>query len=109
MKNPADVSYVQDQILAMVAQLRDKPVDAARLEAVRSYVRNRAALQMGASDSVARSIVPYISLRRTPDSMNKLFDQYAQLTPEDIQQAASKYLVDSGKTTITLTGPGGTR
>jgi zinc protease len=109
VKNPADMAYVQDQILATINQLREKPVDAARLEAVRSFLRNRAALRMGSSDSIAQSLVPFIARRRTPDSMNKLFDQYAALTPEDIQQVAAKYLVDSGRTTITLTGPEATR
>jgi len=66
---------------------------------------------MTASDSIAGLLVQFIALRRTPDSMNKLFDQYAALTPDDIRQAAAKYLVDSGKTVITLTGPvqGGAR
>jgi len=109
VKNPADVAYVRDQILATINQLREKPVDPARLEAVRSFQRNRAALLMDSSDSIARILVAFIARRRTPDSMNKLFDQYAQLTPEDIQQVAAKYLVDSGKTTVTLTGPEATR
>ena len=38
--------------------------------------------------------------------MNALYDQYAKLTPEDVQKAAAKYLVDNGRTIVTLTGPG---
>jgi hypothetical protein len=37
--------------------------------------------------------------------MNRLYDVYARLTPEDVQQAASKYLVENGRTIVTLTGP----
>src|SRR5262249_22516136 len=94
VKNPSDVGYVQEQILSTVSQLREKPVESARLDAVRNYLRSRAALRMGASDSIAQLLVRYVALRRTPDSINKLFEQYAQLTPEDIRQAAGKYLVD---------------
>jgi zinc protease len=109
VKNPADMAYVQDQILSTINQLRETPVQPARLEAVQSFLRNRTALRMGSSDSIAQSLVPFIARRRTPDSMNKLFDQYASLTPEDIQQVAAKYLVDVGRTTITLTGPEASR
>ena len=41
--------------------------------------------------------------------MNALYDQYAKLTPEDVQQAAAKYLVEKGRTIVTLTGPGGAK
>jgi zinc protease len=109
VKNPADMAYVQDQILATIKQLRETPVAPNRLEAVQSFLRNRAALRMGSSDSIAGALVPFIARRRTPDSMNKLFDQYGSLTPEDIQQVAAKYLVDAGRTTITLTGPEASR
>jgi predicted Zn-dependent peptidase len=40
--------------------------------------------------------------------MNALFDQYAKLTPEDVQ-AAAKLLVERGRTIVTLTGPGGAK
>jgi predicted Zn-dependent peptidase len=46
-----------------------------------------------------------VALRRTPETLNRLYDLYAQLTPEDVQKAASRYLVDSNRTIATLTGP----
>jgi predicted Zn-dependent peptidase len=41
--------------------------------------------------------------------MNALFDQYAKLTPEDVQQAAAKYLVEKSRTIVTLAGSGAAR
>jgi predicted Zn-dependent peptidase len=41
--------------------------------------------------------------------MNALYDQFAKLTPQDVQQAAAKYLVENARTTVTLTGPGGAK
>ena len=45
----------------------------------------------------------YVALQRTPETLNRLYEQYAALTPEDVQKAASKYLVENGRTTVTLT------
>jgi predicted Zn-dependent peptidase len=41
--------------------------------------------------------------------MNALYDRYAALTPEDVRQAAAKYLVEKSRTIVTLTGPGGAK
>jgi zinc protease len=104
VKNPADLDYVRDQILETAKNFREKPVDAGRLDSVRKHLRYSVALQMQSSDAIARILAQYIALRRTPESMNKLYDQYASLTPEDVQKAAAQYLVDSGRTIVTLTG-----
>jgi zinc protease len=102
VKKPEDVDYVRDQILATVQQFREKPVDGARLDAVRKHLRYELALRMDNSETVARVVAGYVALRRTPDTMNKLYEQYAALTPQDVQQAAAKYLIDNARTMITL-------
>ena len=108
VKKPEDVDYVRGQILQTLKVLQDKPVEAARLDAVRKHLRYAAALDMDNSESIAEILAEYVALRRTPETMNKLYDQYAQLTPEDIQRAAAKYLVDNNRTIVTLTGPAAT-
>jgi zinc protease len=106
VKKQADVEYVRDRILETVKSFQDKPVDAARLDAVRKRLRYSLALQMDSSDAIAVVLASFVALRRTPETLNKLFDQYAALTPEDIQSAASKYLVENGRTIVTLTPAG---
>jgi len=107
VKNPADLDSVRDRILETVKLFREKPVDASRLDAVRKHLRYSVALEMQSSDAIAGILAEYVALRRTPESINKLYDQYAALTPDDVQKAAAKYLVDSGRTIVTLTGPQG--
>jgi zinc protease len=104
VKKAEDVEAVRDRILETIKSFQEKPVDAARLDKVRKRLRYSAAAAMDSSDAVAAMLARYVALRRTPESMNALFDQYAKLTPEDVQQAASKYLVESGRTIVTLTG-----
>ena len=57
---------------------------------------------MDNSQAIASTVAPYVSLRRTPETINKLFDVYASITPEDIQQMAGKYFVEKQRTVVTL-------
>ena len=109
VKKAEDMDYVNQQILATVEAFRSKPVDAAKLDTVRKRLRYQVALSMDNSDTIAQILAYYVALRRTPETMNALYDQFAKLTPADVQQAAEKYLVEKGRTTVTLTGPGGAK
>jgi zinc protease len=109
VKKAEDLNYVRDCILEAVKGFQEQPVDAARLDAVRKRLRYEVALSMDNSETIARILAFYVALRRSPDTINKLSDQYAGLTPEDVRQAAAKYLVEKNRTIVTLTGPGGSR
>ena len=60
------------------------------------------ALELDNSEAIAGALAQYIALRRTPETINRLFAVYEELTPEDLRNAARKYLVDSGRTVVTL-------
>ncbi|HTS63632.1 MAG TPA: pitrilysin family protein [Candidatus Acidoferrales bacterium] len=107
VKKAGDVAYVRERILETVKAFREKPVEAGRLDRVRKRLRYELALSMDNSDTIAAILSYYVALRRTPETLNTLFEQYQKLTPEDVQQAAQKYLVENASTTVTLTGPGG--
>jgi zinc protease len=106
VKKADDVAYVQNEILRTIGALRDKPVDSARLEAVRNHLRYSLALRMNNSDTIANILAAFVALRRTPETIDKLYGQLAQLTPADIQKAAEQYLTENRRTIVTLTGPG---
>jgi zinc protease len=109
VKKPGDLEYVRDRILETVQAFRDKPVEAGRLDTVRQRLRYQVALRMDNSDTIAQIVASFLALKRTPETMNALYDQYAKLTPEDVQQVARKYLTESNRTTVTLTGAGGAK
>jgi zinc protease len=104
VKKEADIEYVRDRILAAIAEFQEKPVEPARLDAVRKHLRYSMALQMDSSDAIAAALARYIALRRSPETMNRLYEQYAQLTPEDIQKAAGT-LAEKSRTIVVLAGP----
>ncbi|HXA56758.1 MAG TPA: pitrilysin family protein [Candidatus Acidoferrum sp.] len=107
VKHPEDIQYVRDQILATVKQYQTDLVPSQRLANVLAHERYGFALSLNNSQSVAVTAARFIALRRSPDTINKLFALYATLTPDDIRTAARKYLTDDERTIVTLTGKGG--
>jgi zinc protease len=102
VKKPEDLDEVRDRILTTIQGLREKPVEEARLDTVRKHLRYQLALSMDNSETIAQIIAGYVALRRTPDTLNKLFEQYAALTPDDVRRAAEKYLTENARTIVTL-------
>jgi zinc protease len=107
VRKPQDVDYVESRILETIGRLRDRPVDADQLETVKKHLRYQAALAMDSNDAIAQLAASYVALRRTPETMNRLYDRYAALKPEDVQKAAAQYLVEKNRTTVTLNGAAG--
>ena len=106
IKEQKDVEYVRDQILATFKRYTTELVPQAKLDATRSRTRYSLALEMDSSEAIAGILAPYISLRRTPETINKLSMLYNQITPEDIRAAAAKYFVDKQRTIVTLSTKG---
>jgi len=102
VKDPKDVDYVRDQILATFKRFTTEAIPQDKLDATRSRLRYGAAMAMNSSAAIAQAIAPYVALRRTPETINKLFDLYAVVTPQDIRAAAAEYFKDQNRTVVTL-------
>jgi len=102
IKAPKDVDYVTNEIIKTFDSFKSTPVQKAKLEAVKSNLKYSFALSMDNSEAIASSLAPYIALRRTPETLNKIYDLYTAITPEDIQAMARKYFVDRHRTIVTL-------
>ena len=106
VKEQKDVDYVRDQMLATFKRYTTELVSKDRLDATRSRLRYGLALGMNSSEAIAGILAPYISLRRTPETINKVSMLYNQIAPEDIRAAATKYFVDQSRTIVTLSTKG---
>jgi zinc protease len=82
-------------------------VDAKKLEALKQHIRYEFALSLNNSERIAGTVAEFVALRRTPETINRYYDAYAKLTPEDIRKVARKYLTDKNRTVVTLTSAGG--
>ena len=111
VKDPKDLSAIEDQIKATAASFAEKPVDAKKLEALKQHMRYEFALQLDNSEAIAATVAQYVALRRTPETINRYYDLCAKLTPADIQRVAKKVLIDKNLDVVTLTSvaAGGTK
>src|ERR1051325_5058390 len=91
IKDVKDVEDVREQVLETFARFTKENVDQARLDATRSRMRYSFALRMNSSAAIAAALAPYILLKRTPDTINKVFELYQQVTAGDIRAAAANY------------------
>jgi zinc protease len=102
VKDPARLPSVRQSILATLDAFAARPVDASELEKVKSHLRYRFALQLNNTESIAENLAHYISLRRTPETINRLYRLYGQVTPADLQRVARWIFSESGRTTVAL-------
>jgi zinc protease len=109
VKNPADLIAIQDLIVSTAQGFASQTVESAKLEALKKHLRYEFALSLDNSEAIAQSVARYVALRRTPETANRFYDKYAQLTPEDVQRVARKYLADRSRTVVTLTSRNGAK
>ena len=102
VKDPKDLDDVREQILATFARFTKEQVPQVKLDQTRSRLRYGTALGWDSTEAIAQYLAGYIGLRRTPETIDKLFALYSQVTPEDIRALANKYFTENNRTIVTL-------
>lgn len=101
-KSDADMNYVRDEIVKTYKRYTGELVPQKQLDQTRSRMRYGFAMAMNSNDAIANTLAPYIALKRTPETLEKLFALYDRITPEDIRAAARTYFQDKNRTVVTL-------
>jgi zinc protease len=109
IKKVEDVPYVREQILATFRRYTTELIPQQKLDDTRSRRRYGFAQAMDSSEAIAGALAPYLALRRTPETMNKLFALADTVTPADIRDAARRYFTDNNRTVVTLSQGKGTQ
>jgi zinc protease len=102
IKDSKDVDYVRDQILATYKRYTTELIPQAKLNETRSRLRYSFAIAMDSSDAIASTLAPFISLRRSPETIDKLTALMETITPQDVRDIAAKYFRDDNRTIVTL-------
>jgi zinc protease len=102
VKDPAAVPNVQRDIASTVAQMQDRLIDPVKLERVKKHLRYAVAMSMKETEATASLLARYVALRRSPETMNRLYEQYEALTPEDVRDVARQYFTESNRITAVL-------
>jgi len=92
VKRPEDTPAVREAILATVARAVHYPVAMQRLADAKARARYGFARTLDNSEAVASALARFVRFRRSAATLNALFQLYEPLTPNDLQQAAQRYL-----------------
>lgn len=97
-----NVAKVTEAIYAEVARARSQLITEDQLAATKSALRNGFALSLDSSEAIASAMASSIIFEGTPETINRQFARYAELTAEDVRAYANQYLVDAGRVTGTI-------
>jgi len=96
------MAQVKKRISETVTRMKTELVDPAQLETVKSHLKYAFSMRMDHTDGIASLLARYVALRRTPETINALFEQYAAITAMDVQTVARKYFIESNRVSALL-------
>jgi zinc protease len=106
VSNPADVKAVESEILAAVKKYQETPVDSRQLADTKSAIKYGFLMSMETAQDVALAVMQSIVNTGRLEPIEDYLRTLDAVTPEDIREAARKYLADTGRTTITMVQEG---
>jgi len=99
------VPKVRQAIDGGIEKLQKEPVDAARLERLKSHVRYAFALSLDSTPAIADQAADAIVLTGDVKSLNQRFASYQKVTPADVQRVAREIFRPENLTVVTLSHP----
>lgn len=96
------IPKVQAAIAEAADKLKETPVDVDRLERIKSHLRYQVALSMDSPGAIAGTLAGYLGLTGDPNTINQVYENYAKVTPADIQRVAKEVFDARGETVVTL-------
>jgi zinc protease len=102
VKDREYVDYVKNEIIQTFESFKTSGTPKIKLEAVKSNLRYSFALSLNSSEAIARTLAPYVALSRTPETINRLFDTYSVITPDDLRAMAARYFIADRRTVAIL-------
>jgi zinc protease len=106
VSNPADTEKVEAEIMAEVKKFHETLVDPAQLADTKSALKYSFLMGMETAQDVAFAVMQTVVATGRVEPIEDYFRTLEAVTPEDVRAAARKYLVDSGRTTITMVQEG---
>ncbi|MFK8029257.1 MAG: M16 family metallopeptidase [Gammaproteobacteria bacterium] len=98
----ANANKVRDAISATLADARVTPIDTQKLEQAKSRLRYQFAGGLDNSAAIGDLLARYMQFDNDPEVINRVYRQYAAVTPQDVMKYANTYFVDSGMVVATL-------
>ena len=102
VKDEADIDAVLARIDQTIARYREELPDAARVDAVKSHMRYQYLLGLDTPSAVAGQVASFIGTAGDLARVEQLYQNLQAVTPEDVREAARRWLVDDQRTVAIL-------
>jgi zinc protease len=96
------VNAIETEILSTVRAFRDTLVDPDRLEDTKRHLRYRFVMGLETAQEIAFAARQSIVSTGRLEPIEDYYATLAAITPDDIRTAARAWLVDSGRTIVTV-------
>ncbi|MDZ7260514.1 MAG: insulinase family protein [candidate division KSB1 bacterium] len=102
IKDENDIEGVKEEIYRAIEFFQNNLVDQTRLEDQKRHVKYRFLMGLDTPDNVAGRLARIIAMTGGIEAIDELYHQFDQVTPEDIIQAANKFLIPQKRTVVLL-------
>jgi len=97
------VPKVLEAINEAIAEAQTDLVESAKLERIKSHLRYQFALSLDTPGAIGFMMTSYLTLTGDTNTVNNVYEQYDNVSPEDIQRVAQEVFRGSNRTLVTLT------
>ncbi len=104
VKKDEDVALVQEEILKTIASFQTVPVDPQRLAGAKKRRRYEFLMNLDTPDRVAGRLAYFVAITGGIEGVDTYYATLANVTPDDIMNAAKKYFVPERRTVVVLKG-----
>ncbi len=102
VKSPDDAVAVRDALLQAVARLRNETVSARSLADAKSAEKYNLVSSLDNTEAIGGTLASFLHFDRSFGTLNRYYRLVDGLTPDDLRNAARRYLVDDGLVVVTL-------
>ena len=95
---------VKDEIYQAIEYFQDNYVDEQKLNDLKSNMKYSFLMRLDTPESVASSLTRIVAMTGGIDAVDQLYTSIEKVTPEDIINAANKFLVKQKRTIVVLKG-----
>ncbi len=104
VKDENDVSNVEQEIYKAIEYFQDNYVDEKKLNDLKSNMKYGFLMSLNTPDNVAGNLARFIAMTGGISAVDELYQSLEKVTPEDIINAANKFLVKQKRTVVILKG-----
>jgi zinc protease len=102
VNKPGDVQVVKDEIQNVVVSFRTRPVDAKLLADTKSAMKYGFLMGLETPQGTNFALREFVSATGGIGAVEDYYRTLATITPDDVRMAANSFLVENGRTTVTL-------